>query len=178
MYLHEETGAYPVTEKTIRDTFPNTSFPTPFVAPAGYVEVAATALPTYDPIMQAVREAAPLLMGEKYLQQWEVYNLDATAIAANQAVARQAAVDVAKFNRQSEVDNLKVTVTTGKVFDGNESAQSRMARAIIAADITGLTECVWVLADSTPATVTLTDLKEALALSIQAQGAVWARPYL
>ena len=57
-------------------------------------------------------------------------------------------------------------------------AQDRMARAVIAAGITGQSECTWVLANNVPTTVTLAELKEAMALSLQAKGAVWVAPYI
>ena len=83
----------------------------------------------------------------------------------------------AKAQRQETVDALTVTTSSGKAFDGDETSQDRMARTLQVAEITGLTECVWVLADNVPATVTLAELKEALALSVQAMGAIWADPY-
>jgi len=83
-----------------------------------------------------------------------------------------------KAQRKATVDSITVTVQSGKVFDGNEVAQSRMANCILVAGITGLTECTWILANNVPTTVTLAELQEALALSVQAMGAVWAEPYL
>lgn len=141
-------------------------------------EIKQAPMPTHDIFVQGVREIEPTLNAEGQLEQaWEVYTLDAETLAVNQAALAQRRLDEAKAARQSEVDALKVTTSTGKVFDGDEVSQGRMSRAILAADITGLTECVWILADSVPATITLAELKEALALSIQAQGAIWARPY-
>lgn len=80
--------------------------------------------------------------------------------------------------RTATVGAITVTTTSGKVFDGNEKAQDRMARAVIAAGITGQSECTWVLANNVPTTVTLAELKEAMALSLQAMGAVWVAPYI
>lgn len=80
--------------------------------------------------------------------------------------------------RTATVGAITVTTTSGKVFDGNETAQDRMARAVIAAGITGQSECTWVLANNVPTTVTLAELKEAMALSLQAMGAVWVDPYI
>lgn len=83
----------------------------------------------------------------------------------------------AKADRQALVDSIVVTTSTGKKFDGNEISQDRMNKAISVAAITGLTSCTWVLADNVPTVVTVYELKEALALSFQAMGAVWAKPY-
>ena len=83
-----------------------------------------------------------------------------------------------KHQRQAIVDAITVTTSTGKVFDGNEDAIRRLTSTLKAADITGLTECVWVLANDEPTPVTKAELEEALALSVQAMGAIWAEPYL
>ena len=82
-----------------------------------------------------------------------------------------------KCQRQAIVDAITVTVSTGKVFDGNEDAQSRMGRAIQTAQIANIPSTTWVLANNVPTTVTLAELQEALVLSMQAMGAVWATPY-
>jgi hypothetical protein len=82
-----------------------------------------------------------------------------------------------KADRQAIVDAIVVTVSSGKVFDGNEEAQSRMSRAIQTAEIAGIESTTWVLANNVPTVVTLPELKEALVLSMQAMGAVWAAPY-
>ena len=52
-----------------------------------------------------------------------------------------------------------------------------MARALTAAEAAGQDSTVWVLADNTVATVTKTQLAQALALSMQAMAKVWTSPY-
>ena len=77
-----------------------------------------------------------------------------------------------KVSRANTVSQIKVTVSTGKVFDGDEISQSRMARAIVASD--PLETVPWVLADSSTGTiVTREELREALRLAGDAQTAVW-----
>ena len=49
----------------------------------------------------------------------------------------------------------------GMTFDGDETAQSRVARAITAADASGWIRPEWVLADNTVATVTKAQLQQA-----------------
>lgn len=80
-----------------------------------------------------------------------------------------------KQARQEAVDAITVTVN-GKVFDGDETSQGRMARALRVADLTGQTSCTWVLHDNTPAQVTYSDLAQALSLAMQEQGALWVIP--
>ena len=82
-----------------------------------------------------------------------------------------------KAQRQAIVDAITVTTVTGNTFDGNEEAQSRMSRAIQTAEIAGIESTTWVLANNVPTLVTLPELKEALVLSMQAMGEVWATPY-
>lgn len=80
-----------------------------------------------------------------------------------------------KQERQAAVDAITVTVN-GKVFDGDETSQGRMARALRVADITGQASCTWVLHDNTAVNVTREELAEALSLAMQAQGAIWVIP--
>ncbi len=82
----------------------------------------------------------------------------------------------AKKTRDAAVAKIKVTVN-GKTFDGDEVAQARMARAVVVAGITGIAECQWKLADNTTTTVTADELKQAVALALQAQGELWCCCY-
>jgi hypothetical protein len=96
-------------------------------------------------------------------------------IEARQAQAAKPTREQLKAQRQAAVDAITVTVG-GKVFDGDETSQERMARALKVADLTGQTSCTWVLHDNTAVTVTSAELGQALALSMQAMGAVWVIP--
>lgn len=105
--------------------------------------------------------------------------------------------EAAKIARASEVEGIIVTTTSGKSFNGDETAQNRMSRAIHALSIlnkalvagTPITlppefaaiyqivdneyQSVWVLANNTPAYVTESELSEALVLSGGSQTLVW-----
>ena len=82
----------------------------------------------------------------------------------------------AKLDRAQAVAAIIVTTASGKQFDGNEEAQTRMARAIAA--LTAEETTLWVLADNTVApAVTREELREALRLAGAAQTAIWASPY-
>ena len=82
----------------------------------------------------------------------------------------------AKRIRAQKVASIKVTVD-GMVFDGDEMAQSRMARAITAADTAGMDSTTWVLADNTVKLVTKAQLQEALSKSMIEMGKLWTEPY-
>lgn len=79
---------------------------------------------------------------------------------------------VAKKLRDTAVAAIKVTVN-GKVFDGDEIAQGRIARAVAAAESAAISAYQWKLADNSVAAVSLDELKQALALAFQAQSALW-----
>ena len=92
---------------------------------------------------------------------------------AEQALAQ------AKAERADAVSRITVTVD-GLVFDGDETAQDRMARAITMFQANNLPadyQTDWVLADNTIAKVTVTQLSQALLLAGQAQTALWTVPY-
>ena len=105
----------------------------------------------------------------------EAENMMSTEKTAEELAKESLAVK--KLLRQQLVDAITVTTSSGKVFDGNEDAQNRMSRAIHVAEIAGIQSTTWVLANNVPTVVTLEELQEALALSMQSMGAVWATPY-
>ena len=78
----------------------------------------------------------------------------------------------AKQAKELALASITVTTQSGKVFDGRDIDQQRMVSAIISADAVGLTETYWKLADNSVELITLDELKEALALSIQALGVI------
>lgn len=78
-----------------------------------------------------------------------------------------------KTQRQTLVDNIKVTVGD-KTFDGDETSQTRMARAIVA--MTDTETVLWVLANNIPVQVTKAELTEALRLAGEEQTRLWVMP--
>ena len=92
---------------------------------------------------------------------------------------QQALMEQKKALRAEAVSKITVTVD-GMVFDGDEKAQDRMARAITMFQANNLPadyQTDWVLADNTIAKVTVTQLSQALLLAGQAQTALWTVPY-
>lgn len=87
-YINTTTGQYPVSEQEIRNSYPNTSFPSPFVPPDNYQVVFPASQPTFNTITQTVRETTPILTDKgHYEQAWEVVNLEPEQVASNQEVA-------------------------------------------------------------------------------------------
>ena len=93
--------------------------------------------------------------------------------------AAKVAMTEAKTERTDAVSKITVEVD-GMVFDGDETAQDRMARAITMFTSSGLppdTTTEWVLADNTVAQVTVNQLAQALLLAGQKQTELWTKPY-
>ena len=76
-----------------------------------------------------------------------------------------------KAAKELALNSITVTVN-GNSFDGNETARGNMSSAILSAEVIGKTEDTWKLADNTSALITIAELKEALALSIQEVGRI------
>ena len=88
--------------------------------------------------------------------------------------AAQAAREAWKARRAEAVRNIKVTTASGRVFDGDEISQARMARAILGLQAEGEGATVtWVLANNEAVTVTADELAEALKLAGAEQARLW-----
>lgn len=85
-------------------------------------------------------------------------------------------LEEAKRLRAQQVAAIKVEVD-GMTFDGDETSQSRMARALEVASITGMGSTVWVLADNTVAEVTVAQMQQALSKAMLEMGELWTVPY-
>ena len=88
------------------------------------------------------------------------------------AIAKADQDSQAKILKEQALASITVTTTSGKVFDGNETARNNMLSAISSATFLNQTEAYWKLADNTVVLITLDELKEALALSIQRVGEI------
>lgn len=91
----------------------------------------------------------------------------------------ETALNESKRMRDEAVGAITVDVD-GMVFDGDETAQQRMARTVAIVQANGLgmdTETQWVLADSTVATVTVGQLARACLLAGLEQTKLWVKPY-
>lgn len=95
--------------------------------------------------------------------------------SAIDAYYSEAQLVASKADRAAAVAAITVEVD-GMVFDGNEKAQERMARAVLMADsLDEQTE--WVLADSTVAIVTAAQLRQACRKAGKDQTVLWIKPY-
>ena len=93
--------------------------------------------------------------------------------------AAEVSMTEAKTERSDAVSRITVEVD-GMIFDGDETSQDRMTRAITMFTSSGLpadTTTSWVLADNTVAQVTISQLTQALLLAGQKQTELWTKPY-
>lgn len=102
------------------------------------------------------------------------YTIKALPEPTPEELAAQA-LEQAKAERAAAVAAITVTVD-GMVFDGNETAQERMARTVLMAE-SPEEQIEWVLADNTVAFVTAEQLRRACRTAGKAQGALWVKPY-
>ena len=190
-YINTTTGEYPVSESMVRLAYPNTSFSVPFQAPEEYSFVFQAPQPTFDALTQSVREVKPVLTDKGHWEQrWEVVPLfseytdssgvlhtiqeqEAVAIANDNTLIATLARETAKQARQVAVENITVTTSAGNTFDGDETSQTRMARAILVLSSGAVSTVTWVLADNTVIQATAAELTEALAKAGEAQAAMW-----
>ena len=77
----------------------------------------------------------------------------------------------AKAIKLNELDNIVVEVNN-KLFDGNDKARLNMLSAIQSSEVLNTVKAFWKLADNTVEEVTVIELKEALAKSIQRVGEI------
>lgn len=75
MFINTTTLEYPLTKEQIISRHPNISFGQPFIAPAEYALVEATAFPDYDADEQKVVESAPTLVNGTWKQNWSIVAL-------------------------------------------------------------------------------------------------------
>ena len=101
---------------------------------------------------------------------WEQMKADEMADRA--IVAREAA----KAARAVAVESIKVTTAAGNTFDGDETSQARMSRAILVLSTGAAATVPWVLADNTVIQATAAELTEALALAGAEQARLWVMP--
>lgn len=81
--------------------------------------------------------------------------------------------EIAKAARAAAVEAITVTTAAGHTFDGDETSQARMSRAILVLSTGFANEVSWVLADNSVIQADAAELTEALALAGQAQSALW-----
>lgn len=139
-YIHKTTNQYPISERDIRATHSNTSFPVPFQAPDDYAWVFPTPHPSYEPITHGVREIAPVLSSKgEYEQQWEVYELDPAQVDEN-IVAAKAGLKEAATAKRWAVMTGGISLPYGMQVGTTIDDQNRITSVVANAEVVGLTD--------------------------------------
>jgi hypothetical protein len=123
---------------------------------SGFLVLSDTAYPQLVP-----QSSIPAGFDLTYCQAWGL-TINAEVVAR-----------VKKCVREKRVGEIVVTTSTGKVFDGDETSQTRMTRTILAMSEFGVFTTSWRMADNSDAVVTREELAEALLLSGTAQASLW-----
>ena len=181
MYFFEDkaTGEYPITPDMLRERHKsNVSFgptvPHDVADVLGYFTVHVEIKPAYDASTHDCTAAAPLVDAAGVRRQgWVVAELPADVVLSNTAAARALTRAAEKAARELSVGQITVTTAAGNTFDGDETSQNRMARAILALQATSTPATLWVLSDNSVIEASVAELAEALALSGAAQSALW-----
>ena len=112
---------------------PGTSFPeklsNELLAGYGIYPLRAVGAPGVQVGYQKAVEVEPVLVDGAWTQVWKVVQCTPDEVAAWQ-----------KEHRTEAVARIRVTTASGKVFDGDEISQTRMARAVIALQAAGQSE--------------------------------------
>lgn len=97
----------------------------------------------------------------------EVIEADAQRVREQEQHARTQC----KHARAQDIKRITVTTASGHIFNGDETSQQRMQRAI---NVLGDGELIeWTLADNTRVNVARLELKEALRLAFLKQSELW-----
>ena len=78
----------------------------------------------------------------------------------------------AKAQKAEALANIAVEISSGKVFDGNETARSDMASALTLAQLTNQATTQWKLANNQWSEVTIAEMTEALHLALLEKGRI------
>lgn len=129
----------------------------------GIVEITEGPKPDFDPAKQELYQGP--LDPATATTTWLVRDFSESELA-NRANQKRAIT-------KAQLSSLTVTTKSGRVFDGNELAQSRISRKLQAMQLTGELSTTWVLHDNTQAEVTMTELGEVLVLATTEQARLW-----
>lgn len=86
MYVNKETSEYPISEAEIRQSNPNTSYPTPFNPGDRYGLVFKSPYPEFNPVIEQCVEGIPSFISGKYFQTWDVVKKYQTIEEENAAI--------------------------------------------------------------------------------------------
>lgn len=120
-YIKIQNLEYPVSYHEVIASHPNTSFPTVDddvdLSDFGFQKVIEATKPSFDPIAQDLVEGTPILINGKYHQVWNITDLAAEDISANQASAVVSLIDSITSEAQRRLDDFAKT----RIYDNVNS---------------------------------------------------------
>ena len=168
----------PITEYEFRKKFNNVILPkkltNELLSQFNHALLEETPYPEYERFYFSLSEDDAVNEDGIWKQQWKLEPIEHT----EEEIADYELLK-AKQERSKKVSQITVEVD-GMIFDGDETSQERMSRAITAAlasNISTDTTTTWVLHDNTVATPTLAQLAIALRLAGEEQTKLWTVPY-
>lgn len=143
-----------------------------------------TVLPIQPPLTGRLEKAVPgtpELVDGMWYEAWVIEPLTADEVLQVEEAERinanheaVAARNRWKDQRAEAVAAIKVTTAAGNTFDGDETSQARMARAILGLQTIGPDATVtWTLAGNSTTQATALELQEALSLAGVEQTRLW-----
>lgn len=105
---------------------------------------------------------------------WYWFDTLDEAMSALKSEPKLTSRELWKLEREKAVAAIKVTTSSGNTFDGDETSQARMARAILGLQAIGPDATVtWILVDNSVIDVDAGELQEALSLAGAEQARLW-----
>jgi hypothetical protein len=172
MLINVNTLAYPLTMNDVRAAKPNAIIsldPSDAdLAAMGFGRVVATSPAAHNAVTHGAREIAPALIEGKYVQQWEIYALDFSTVAARMAEAKAELVDQATAKRW-EIETGGIILANGIQVKTSVEDQNRISSVIVNASRAGLTSVDFKSADGwvTVSVAQLEAIADAIALHVQ-----------
>lgn len=126
--LNTDSGAYPLTERDVREAMPNTSFPFPFVPPEPYVSVAPSPTPAHDATIRRVQQIAPELVDGVWTQRWEIVPRFVEYIDADNVVHTVAEQEAAAIAAKQAADQAALINSYDQALTDHLDAKARERR--------------------------------------------------
>lgn len=163
-YINTETLEYPISEQTIRELYPNTTFAVPFVAPEPFAVVFESPIPTVS-LWQYLMEGPPVFVNEIWIKQWIVHDRD------KDLVLQQAKADIKNqvTSLRWQIETGGITLPSGKKIGTDKIDQSAIANALTTLREGFVNTIDWKEADGW-ATITINELlpiAQAVAIHVQ-----------
>lgn len=132
-YINTLTMQYPVSERDIRNAFPNTSFSIPFVPPEDYQLVFSVPMPTFDSYTHTCREVQPQISTKGHYEQvYELTERTLTQEESDEIISRlkkEKLSQLATLRYEKEIAGITVN---GTIIKTDRESQATLTGAWVA----------------------------------------------